>query len=181
MGAALASAAIHAGHEVVIVSGPVHVSYPADAEVLNVVTTDEMFETCHQLFSDCDGVIGAAAPCDYKVETVSEKKLAKTGDGLLLRLVETPDVIASLGHQKCIHQWAVGFALETHDANFRAITKMQKKSCDMMVVNGPSAIDSQFNQIKILDAEGNILKDIEGKKTDLAKTILAEIERCLIQ
>ncbi len=181
MGAALAEAAVVAGHDVVVVSGPVHLQYPSTVEVLDVVTTDEMFEMCHQVFKSCDGVIGAAAPCDYKMETVSPEKLAKTGNGLLLKLVETPDVIASLGRQKQHGQWAVGFALETHDANFRAITKMQKKSCDLMVVNGPAAIDSTHNQIKILDRSGEIIREVDGPKTTIAELIISEIDQRLIK
>lgn len=180
MGAALAAAAIDAGHQVTIVSGPVHVAYPEKAKVVDVVTTDEMFETCSRLFPEHDGLIGAAAPCDYKVEKVSEKKLAKTGDGLLLKLIETPDVIATLSCQKKPHQWAVGFALETHDVHFRAITKMQKKCCDLMVVNGPQAIDAKENSVVILNSAGEPVRSLNGLKTHVAKAIVEEIERQLI-
>ena len=41
MGSALAAAALAAGHQVVIVSGPVDVDYPAAAEVIDVVSTDQ--------------------------------------------------------------------------------------------------------------------------------------------
>ncbi len=181
MGVALATAAISAGMEVVVVSGPVHVEYPQEAELHSVVTTDEMFTTCHGLFDECDGVIGAAAPCDYKVEKVSDTKLSKTGDGLLLKLIETPDVIASLGKSKRANQWAVGFALETHDANFKAITKMQKKSCDLMVVNGPDAINSTENSVHILDRNGSTVESIHAAKSEVAEAIIRQIEKRLIQ
>src|SRR5690606_35448368 len=70
MGAALAQAAVDLGHNVVVVSGPVHVEYPSQAEVHGVVTTDQMFQTCARLFADCDGLIGAAAPCDYRPDQI---------------------------------------------------------------------------------------------------------------
>ncbi len=62
MGALLAKAALDLGHEVVIVSGPVVVDYPEGAEVISVLTTDEMLDAAVQEFAKCDGAIGAAAP-----------------------------------------------------------------------------------------------------------------------
>ena len=79
MGAALARAVIKAGHEAVVVSGPVVVDYPSEAELHWVVTTDEMLSTASELFLNCDGVIGAAAPCDYMPRHVESQKMSKTG------------------------------------------------------------------------------------------------------
>ena len=39
MGAALAQAALEAGYEVVVISGPVDIEYPKGAEVVKVVST----------------------------------------------------------------------------------------------------------------------------------------------
>src|SRR5688572_8661009 len=127
MGSALANAALELGHSVVVVSGPVAVPYPTDAEVISVLSTDEMLEACHRFFPSCDGLIGAAAPCDYKPVRIETHKIAKTGEPLTLHLIETPDVVATLGAEKRSDQWVVGFALETDDQRFRAITKLEKK------------------------------------------------------
>ncbi|MBQ7030024.1 MAG: phosphopantothenoylcysteine decarboxylase, partial [Thermoguttaceae bacterium] len=64
MGAALAQAALDAGFEVVVVSGPVDVKYPNGARVVDVVSTEEMRTAAMQLYPECVGAIGAAAPCD---------------------------------------------------------------------------------------------------------------------
>ena len=63
MGSSLASAALKLGHEVVVISGPVTVEYPDGAEVIDILTTDEMLESAREVFPNCDGAIGAAAPC----------------------------------------------------------------------------------------------------------------------
>src|SRR5437667_9718795 len=63
MGQALAAAALARGHDVVVVSGPVNLEYPAAAQVLPVVSTEEMLDTCQRVFPTCDGLIGVAAPC----------------------------------------------------------------------------------------------------------------------
>ena len=105
MGSALAAAAIERGHEVIIISGPVTVDYPAEAERIPVVTTDQMLSAAVEHFDTCDGAIGAAAPCDYMPRKVSRQKISKTGDPLSIELVETADVVATLGQNKRSDQW----------------------------------------------------------------------------
>ncbi len=181
MGRALAEAALAAGHEVIIVSGPVAVEYPPQAKVLPVISTDELLETCTREFPRCDGVIGAAAPCDYRPVQVESKKIAKTGQPLELHLVETPDVMASLGAHKRPGQWLVGFALETDDQRFRALGKLIKKSCDLIVLNGPAAMDALDNQVEILNESGQVIAAIEGSKEEVARGILRVIGERLIK
>ena len=115
MGRALAQSALDLGHRVTVISGPVSVEYPDAAELVRVVSTEEMLAAACRLFPECDGVIGAAAPCDYRPVRVASQKIAKTGDPLMLKLIETPDVVATLGSTKRTDQWVVGFALETED------------------------------------------------------------------
>lgn len=179
MGLALAEAALARGHEVIIVSGPVNLSYPPEAEVHAIVSTEEMLEVSQRLFPTVDGVIGVAAPCDYRPERVADHKIAKTGEPLMLRLIETPDVIATLGARKA-HQWVVGFALETDDQRLRALAKLERKSCDLMVLNGPEAMHSAENTVEILDPRGAVIAAYTGQKTEVAKSIFAVIEERLI-
>lgn len=181
MGAALAQAALDRHHDVLMVSGPVTVAYPSACKVISVVTTEEMLEVCRAHFPSCDGLIGVAAPCDYRPIFVQPQKIAKTGQPLELRLVETPDIVATLGQEKQPHQWLVGFALETDDQHFRAVTKMQKKSCDLMVLNGPSAMNSADNDIEILARSGEVIEAVRAEKVEVARRIIAVIEQRLIR
>lgn len=180
MGAALARACLERGHEVVIVSGPVAIEYPAGAEVVDVVTTDQMLAAAVARFPQCDGAIGAAAPCDYRPQQIAEQKIAKTGQPLTIQLIETQDVVATLGQSKRPGQWVVGFALETDDRRFRAIVKLEKKHCDLMVSNGPEAIDSAENRVEILAADGTLVDTIDGSKQQVAAGIIDQIQRRLI-
>lgn len=180
MGAALAGAAMEMGHEVVIVSGPVTVDYPAGAKVIPVITTNDMLHAATEVFPDCDGAIGAAAPCDYMPRVVQPQKISKTGGTLEVELVETPDVVATLGQSKRDDQWVVGFALETEDRRFRAIVKLERKHCDLMVSNGPNAIDADENHVELLDPTGAVLADIQGTKDAVSKRLIEEINTRLI-
>ena len=180
MGVALTQACLDLQHQVVVVSGPVEVEYPAAAEVVSVISTDEMLDACCRIFPDCDGVIGAAAPCDYRPVHVENNKIAKTGEPLQLHLVETPDVVATLGAQKR-HQWLVGFALETEDHRFRAIVKLERKSCDLIVLNEPAAMNSDENQVEVLAQEGKVGETISGSKRLVAGGILKVIQKRLVE
>jgi phosphopantothenoylcysteine decarboxylase/phosphopantothenate--cysteine ligase len=181
MGRALAETAIARGHKVVIVSGPVDVVYPAAAEVRLVVSTEEMLEASRAAFETCDGLIGAAAPCDYRPKRVEEQKIAKTGLPLQLLLYETPDVVATLAAAKRPNQWVVGFALETEDHRLRALAKLERKSCDLIVMNGPQAMNAPDNRVEILSRSGEVLATLDGMKEAVADGILGIIERHLIR
>ena len=180
MGRALAEAVLELGHQAVVVSGPVDVQYPAAAEVRDVVSTEEMLAVCREEFARCDGLIGAAAPCDYRPVRIEPNKISKTGEPLELNLIETDDVVATLGSEKQ-HQWLVGFALETEDHRLRALAKLERKSCDLMVLNGPEAMHSLDNSVEILDPEGDVIEAISGSKEKVAHGILAVISQRLIK
>ena len=179
MGAALADAALNLGFEVIVISGPVEVAYPAGAKVLPVVSTEEMLGLARETFVDCDGLIGAAAPCDYRPLHVEPNKISKNGEPLLLKLVETDDVVATLAATKA-HRWVVGFALETADHRLRALAKLERKCCDLIVSNGVEAMDAKDNRVEILAPSGTVLAAAQGDKRVVAREILAIIEQRLI-
>jgi phosphopantothenoylcysteine decarboxylase / phosphopantothenate---cysteine ligase len=179
MGAALAAAAIEAGHRVTIVSGPVHVVYPAEAEVVSVVSTEEMLAACQEVFPGCDGLIAVAAPCDFRPADVAPHKIHKTGEPLRLELVETPDIVATLAAERT-GQWIVAFALETEDRHVRARQKLERKNCDLIVVNGPEAIHASDTRAEILGKDGEVLGSFAGGKGDVARGLFQIIQRRLI-
>jgi phosphopantothenoylcysteine decarboxylase / phosphopantothenate---cysteine ligase len=181
MGCYMAQAAIERGHRVTLVSGPVSIDYPKQVRLIPVVTTGEMLEACLGVFADCDGAIGVAAPCDFQPRSVSDQKIKKTGEPLILELVQTPDIVATLGAGKRADQWVVGFALETEDAWFRAVTKLHRKCCDLVVLNGPSAINSEFSEVELLEATGAIVGRFSGPKSDVCQQLFDEISSRLIR
>jgi phosphopantothenoylcysteine decarboxylase/phosphopantothenate--cysteine ligase len=180
MGRALAEAALALGHDVVVVSGPVEVVYPTAARVMPVVSTEEMLAAAAAEFETCDGLIGAAAPCDYRPVRVESHKIAKTGQPIDLHLVETDDVVATLGQRKG-RRWVVGFALETEDHRLRALAKLEQKCCDLMVSNGPTAISALDNEVEVLTPSGEVIASLEGSKEKVAAGILAIVQQRLIQ
>ncbi len=180
MGRALIAAALAAGQEVVVVSGPVDVDYPPQAEVIPIVSTEEMLDACQKLFPGCDGLIAVAAPCDYRPMEVALHKMKRTGRPLLLELVETPDVVAALGAMKT-SQWIVAFALETHDKHMRALQKLERKKCDLVVVNSPTSIHGPDTEAEVIDPSGAVLASLSGGKDQVAVEIFRIIQDRLIR
>jgi phosphopantothenoylcysteine decarboxylase/phosphopantothenate--cysteine ligase len=88
--------------------------------------------------------------------------------------------MATLGSSKRLNQWLVGFALETDDQRFRALTKLQRKSCDLIVLNDPSAIDSADNQVEMIDKSGSVIASLAGSKEAVARGIMRTICERLI-
>lgn len=174
----MARAALAAGHEVVIVSGPVEVEYPPEARIVPVISTEEMLAATAAEFEKCDGLIGAAAPCDYRPVRVAEGKMSKTGEPIDVRLVETDDVVATLGAKKG-HRWVVGFALEAEDHRLRALAKLERKHCDLMVSNGIAAMNAAENEVEVLTPEGEVVGRFAGPKDDVARGILSVIDERL--
>ncbi len=179
MGTALTAAVIEAGHDAVVVTGPVAVDYPAAAQVIAINSTEQMLDVCLEVFPGCDGLIAAAAPSDYRPHVVAKQKIRKTGGPLTLKLVETPDVVARLAADRD-SRWMVAFALETEDRRMRALQKLERKSCDLIVVNGPESMHSQETSIEVIDRKGRSLLTASGSKTEVARQILQVIGEQLI-
>lgn len=174
MGAALAQAVLNSGDIPVVVSGPVAVDYPHGTEIHRVVTTEEMLQVSQKLFSKCDGLIAAAAPCDFRPESFSPLKISKslTSAGISIELTQTPDIVAALAANKNPNQWIVAFALETHEHKERALRKLKQKGADFIVLNGPETINSSHASIEILNKHGETVGTFSGAKIDMATRIL---------
>lgn len=174
MGAALAKAVMEQGGTPVIVSGPTAISYPPEAEIHYIDTTEQMLQCCLEFFPYCTGVIGAAAPCDFRPASFSEQKISKPkdGNGITLQLSETPDILAALGIVKRPDQWSVAFALETENGKTRALEKLQQKHCDLIVLNSPESIGENEASFQVFDATGERRKVFTGTKRVFAEELL---------
>src|SRR5277367_2514232 len=174
MGYTLASAARGAGYEVVLVSGPVHLDPPQGCDCVFVSTTAQMRDACVSRFAECDGVIAAAAVCDYKPLNRVPGKISKTGGPITLEMIETDDVLAELGQLKG-GRWVLGFALEATNARENALQKLRAKNCNWIVLNGPSAIGADDNSVEVLDGSGQVVTKFAGAKPEVARHLITWI------
>ncbi len=138
MGFALAKAAREQGAEVVVVAGPVSLHTPEGVRILRVESAREMLAACEGEFPASDITICAAAVADYRPANPASEKLKKGRDDERLRtlhLVENPDILRTLAHEKSPRQLVVGFAAETDDVIENAKAKLASKGADLIVAN----------------------------------------------
>lgn len=175
MGYAIARSVVEAGHEVVLVTGPVNLVPPEGCEVHQIETTEQLREACVRLFPTCDGVIAVAAVCDFQPRERISGKIAKSGAAVTFEFVETADVLAELGRVKGT-RWIVGFALESQDPRENALRKLKMKNCDCIVLNDTSAISASDNQVEILNPEGKTVAQFSGSKEHVADDLVRWIQ-----
>ncbi|MEX0687717.1 MAG: phosphopantothenoylcysteine decarboxylase [Pirellulales bacterium] len=176
MAAALATAALARGHEVTIVSGPVHVRYPRAARVVPVTTTAEMLEAALAELPASDGVIAAAAPCDFEPVRKESGKIPRQGARLTLELRPTPDVIATLARKAPRDRWFVAFALEPGGDPRRAFEKIEAKRCDLIVVNDLTALEAAETSVIVYDRRHETVGSRAGTKRVVAGWLIRLVE-----
>ena len=77
MGCAVAESALCHGHKVILVAGPLAVTPPEGAEVINVVSAREMLAAVEANLDRCDALVAAAAVADYRPIKCEKKKIKK--------------------------------------------------------------------------------------------------------
>ena len=175
MGYALAEAGRDAGWEVTLVSGPVEIPPPRGIDRVDVLTTDQMRTACERAFDRCDGVIAAAAVCDYRPKSRVDGKIAKTGAPVTIEMIETDDVLAGLGARKG-RRWVVGFALEAQNPRENALQKLRRKNCDLILLNNPAAIGSDRNEVEVLADPDQTVACFAGSKPEVAASLVDLIQ-----
>lgn len=155
MGYALARAAIAAGAEVTLVSGPVSLNPPLGATVVRVQTAAEMFDAVKQYATKADIFIGVAAVADYRVSTPRKHKIKKTDeDQLKLSFVPNPDILGWIAARPK-PPFCVGFAAESRDLDRYADEKRKRKKVPLMIANlAQEAIGADDNEVSLLDDAG---------------------------
>ena len=173
MGYAIAEAALDAGHEVILISGPVHLEPPHNAELVSVSTSDEMFDAVHRHACESEVCVLCAAVADYKPAEVSAVKIKKRAEEMSLKLSPTRDILESLGRRHDRKFLLVGFAAETDHMEENAAKKLRQKNCDIIVANDARVgMESDDNELLILFRDGEIKKFLTAPKKNLARELV---------
>lgn len=150
MGYALAAAAAARGHRVTLVTGPTSLTPPAGVTTVQVVSAAEMADAARRAFRTADAAVFTAAVSDYRPARRHARKLPKQTADLTLKLEPTEDIAAALGRTKG-RRITIGFAFEDHDARRHAESKLQRKNCDAIVLNGPATVGSDRATVEFLE------------------------------
>jgi phosphopantothenoylcysteine decarboxylase/phosphopantothenate--cysteine ligase len=138
-GYAIAEALARAGAETTLVSGPVSLAPPQGVKLMRVTTAREMLAACEAALP-ADVLVMAAAVADWRPDIAANSKIKKTSDRMvpLIKLVENPDILATLGAHAARPRLVIGFAAETDDVVANAVAKRGRKGADWIIANDVS-------------------------------------------
>ncbi len=175
MGFALAAAALQAGHEVLLITGPTQqeLTHP-NLKLIQIETGEELLKQVQANWSWATAGIFSAAVADYRVAEVASEKIKKSAAQMELTLVKNPDVLAWAAAHKN-EQIVVGFALETNNSEENALMKLRSKKLDYIVLNeqqnGVSGFGSDTNKMIIFDRAERRLELPLQRKSEAAAAL----------
>ena len=181
MGFAVARAARTAGHEVVLVAGPVALRTPKGVRRIDVVSARDMLVAVEAEDFDC--LVATAAVADWRPVRMAAKKLKKREMDGTLRLICNPDILKTVaararGHRRSV---LVGFAAETGEPTAEAVRKCREKKLDFVVANDVTAAGSGFgtatNRVSFVFPDGCIERLPLLSKAAVACRIVRTVER----
>lgn len=155
-GHAIAAALARLGADCVLVAGPTQEPDPPGVKVIRVETAREMLSACAAALP-VDVAVCAAAVADWRTEVAPSKLKKKAGSAPALKLVENPDILATLsqaGNRR--PKLVIGFAAETENVVANGQAKRTRKGCDWILANDVSPASGVFggdsNTIHLIDA-----------------------------
>ncbi|HEX6840825.1 MAG TPA: bifunctional phosphopantothenoylcysteine decarboxylase/phosphopantothenate--cysteine ligase CoaBC [Stellaceae bacterium] len=181
-GHAIAAALAELGAETVLVSGPTAERDPPGVAVVHVQSARDMLAACEKALP-ADVAVCAAAVADWRAEAAPQKLKKKGGSPPALKLVENPDILATLSKPSNRRpRLVVGFAAETEKVVEHATAKRARKGCDWILANDVSPAAGTFggdaNTIHLIDEAG--VEDWPAlSKRDVAERLAQRIAQFL--
>jgi phosphopantothenoylcysteine decarboxylase/phosphopantothenate--cysteine ligase len=159
---------------------------PPGVRLLRVNTAREMLAAC-QAALPADVAVMTAAVADWRPDISANSKIRKNTDRVvpLIKLVENPDILATLAAHAARPRLLIGFAAETDDVVANAAAKRLRKGADWILANdvsadgmGESVMGGEKNRVHLIDASGT--EDWpEMTKHDVGTRLAARIARTL--
>jgi len=188
MGYYVARAGVNTGYKVTYIHGPVPVKYSEvpGAENISVISTDDMLQSVLEKVTDNTVLIMAAAPADYKPEKKFENKLKKT-ENPDIRLIHNPDILLSVQQhikdKKLQNVVLIGFAAELQNPYEYALSKLERKNLDMILLNDLGKPECGFgtetNELTVIRKNKTHTKWSMDSKERLGYKIIQEVEEWL--
>jgi len=176
MGYAVARAALEAGAQVTLVSGPVSIEAPSSAQLVRVETAREMLDAVNANVGSCDIFVGVAAVADYHVGNRKQQKIKKGGAIPTLELVQNADIIESVA-ERAHPPFCVGFAAESENLEQNAEAKRRRKKLPLLAANlVQSALGADDNELVLFDDDG-VHPLGRASKLELARALIRHIAK----
>ena len=157
MGYAIAEAALARGAHVTLITGPVALAPPEQANTIRVRSAAEMYRAVMNDLDSATIVVMAAAVADYRPVVAADQKIKKSGSSLTIELERTEDILEAVGRVKG-SRVLIGFAAETENVVTNARKKLEEKRADLIVANDVSSPEAGFdvetNRVTLISSSG---------------------------
>ena len=181
MGYAIARCASLRGARVILVSGPVSIEPPLFAELVPVVSAEDMYNAVMKYKYEADIIIKSAAVADYTPVTISSEKIKKQDGDMRIELRRTKDILKELGQSRRENQFICGFAMETENLIENAFKKLESKNVDMIVANSLKTEGAGFgtdtNVVTFITEDGKTELPLMSKDEVAMKILDAAVNR----
>ncbi len=181
MGYAIARAASLRGARVILISGPVSIEPPLFAELVPVVSAEDMYNAVMKYKYEADIIIKSAAVADYTPVTISSEKIKKQDGDMRIELKRTRDILKELGQSRRENQFICGFAMETENLIENAVKKLESKNVDMIVANSLKTEGAGFgtdtNVVTFITEDGKTELPLMSKDEVAMKILDAAVNR----
>ena len=167
MGYAIARNCMLRGAKVTLITGKTNIPSVPFVKIIDVESAKDMFDAVKENYLDADIIIKAAAVADYRSKLVSDEKIKKKDNDMMLQLERTQDILQFLGENKKQNQFLCGFSMETENVITNSKAKLVKKNLDMIVANNLKVDGAGFgtdtNIVTFITAEDTIEYPIMSK------------------
>jgi phosphopantothenoylcysteine decarboxylase / phosphopantothenate---cysteine ligase len=180
MGYAVAQAALEAGAEVTLISGPVSLSPPAHATFISITSAAQLADAAKKNLVGTDMFISVAAVADYTPTKPSAQKIKKTASALNIELKPTEDILAYVAGLPDA-PFCVGFAAESDNLHDYAEAKRQRKKLPLLAANLVQEAMGRDDNALILFDDAGAHPLARGPKLDQARQLIAHAAKLYSQ
>jgi phosphopantothenoylcysteine decarboxylase/phosphopantothenate--cysteine ligase len=169
-GIAIAREAALRGAAVTLILGPTHLPPPPGVRAIRIESAQQLYDAAMEYATGADVIVASAAVSDWRPEQRSAQKIKKSGEEQVVRMIRTPDVLASIAERKGT-SFVLGFAAETENHESNAREKLRSKRLDAIAVNDVSSgrgFGEGHNVLTVLWGENG-----RSELTDAPKDVLA--------
>ena len=177
MGMALAHECIQAGAKTTLIIGSISIDIEKRAEVIRIVSAEDMYKAVMQRIESQDLFISCAAVADFRPKNISNNKIKKNNNSVTIELIKNKDILASVCqlNKKPI---CIGFAAETENFIDNARAKLASKQCEAIILNDVSqseiGLNSDENEVHFITKE-NCEKIEKNSKHIIAEKVIQKI------
>jgi len=144
MGYAIAHAALRAGANVTLISGPVNIAAPIGCKLIQVTSAEQMHTQALNYATQATTFVACAAVADYRAADIASEKIKKNDDDMHIALIKNPDIVADVA-TLASKPFMVGFAAETQNVEYYARGKLTRKNLDLIAANDVAKAGQGFN------------------------------------